>query len=202
MKKQMLTPVCGALLLLCGAMLMFTENRAFAQAPHSSDVTIHVRDYCDPTSFNVAIGDGTCVRDTSLGAITFPGFVAELTADQSVGAWRFAPAQISVSEGATLHVVNLGGETHTFTQVKDFGGGFIGFLNDISGNPVLAPECAQVVNGNLVPQPPGPDNIFLSPGGSVTVPLEHEVNAKYQCCVHPWMRLTITPRDLHHTQVR
>jgi hypothetical protein len=202
MKKQMLTPLCGALLLLCGAMLMFTENRAFAQASHSSDVTIHVRDYCDPTSFNAAIGDGTCIRDTSLGAITFPGFVAELTADQSAGAWRFAPNQISVSEGATLHVANLGGETHTFTQVKNFGGGFVGFLNDASGNPVLAPECAQVVNGNLVPQPPGPDNIFLSPGGSVTVPLEHEVNAKYQCCVHPWMRLTITPRDLHHTQVR
>jgi len=79
--------------------------------------------------------------------------------------------------------------------VKEFGGGFIAPLNALSGNPVPAPECAQVVNGQLVPQPPSEDNRFIPAGGSDTVPLMHEVNAKYQCCVHPWMRLTITPRQ-------
>jgi len=196
--------MCSALLVLCGVLLVFTVNRSFAQgsSTHSTDVTLHIRDYCDPASFDAVLGSGACVRNTATGAITFPGFQAELGADKSVGAWRFVPDQISVAERATIHLENVGGETHTFTQVKRFGGGFVAPLNAASGNPVPAPECAQVINGQLVPQPPGPDNIFLAPGGGATVPLDHEVNAKYQCCIHPWMRLTISPRDQHHTQVR
>jgi hypothetical protein len=195
--------ICGRLLVFWGALLVSGVVAASAQdaSKLSTDVKIDVRDYCDPTSFNAAIGDGTCDRSTADGFITFDGFVAELGADQSVGAWRYAPNQISVAENATLHVNNLGGETHTFTQVKDFGGGFVGFLNTASGNPVPAPECAQIVNGNLVPQPPSADNIFLGPGATATVSLDHELNAKYQCCIHPWMRLTITPHDTHHTEV-
>jgi len=199
MNKRVLI-LCGALFVFC-ALSLVTTPRAFAQSG-STDINLDVRDYCDPDSFNAAVGPGTCVRSTALGLITFDGFVAEITADQSAGAWRYAPSQISVAETATLHVHNLGGETHTFTQVKDFGGGFVDFLNGLSGNPVPAPECAQVVDGQLVPQNPGPDNIFLNPGDTVAVPLEHELNVKYQCCVHPWMRLTITPRDTHHLEVR
>ncbi len=194
-KKRILLFMCAALLVMCGALLAFNVAGVFAQNNLSSDVNLHLRDYCDPASFNAAVGPGTCARSTVPGAITFGGFIAELTADKSVGAWRFVPNQVSVAEGATLHLQNLGGETHTFTQVKEFGGGFIAPLNALSGNPVPAPECAQVVNGQLVPQPPSEDNRFIPAGGSDTVPLMHEVNAKYQCCVHPWMRLTITPRQ-------
>jgi hypothetical protein len=195
MKKPIMTLMCGVLLVMCGTLLAFNVTGVFAQDNHNSDVTLHQRDYCDPVTFNAAIGDPTtCVRSIVPGAITFDAFVAELTADKSVGAWRFVPNQVSVTERATLHLQNLGGETHTFTQVKDFGGGFVDFLNALSGNPVPAPECAQVVNGQLVPQPPGEDNIFVPAGGSATVTLNHELNVKYQCCIHPWMRLTITPR--------
>jgi plastocyanin len=183
------------------AWVVLLSVSTFAQHDKSTQLTIHIRDYCDPASFNAAIGPDTCVRDTSDGAITFSGFVAELGADQSAGAWRFAPGQIRVSQGTTLQLQNLGGETHTFTEVKRFGGGFLDFLNVASGNPVPAPECAQVVNGNLVPQPPSEENIFIPAGGSATLPLEHEVTAKYQCCIHPWMRTTITPKDQHHEQV-
>jgi len=202
MKKRILVLMCGALFVVCGALLAFSVAGAYAQDDHNADVNLNIRDYCDPTSFNAVIGPGTCVRSTVPGVITFAAFLAELGADKSVGAWRFVPNQVSVAEGATLHLQNLGGETHTFTQVKDFGGGFVALLNAPSGNPVPAPECAQVVNGQLVPQPPGPDNMFIPAGVSVTAPLEHEVNAKYQCCIHPWMRLTITPRDQHHEEVR
>ncbi len=204
MKKGILILLCGALLVLCGALLVSSAAGVFAQdgPAHSADVNLHIRDYCDPASFDAVLGRGACVRSTLPGAITIDGFEAEFAADKSVGAWRYVPGQVSIAEGATLHVENLGGETHTFTQVKDFGGGFVEFFNAGSGNPVPAPECAQVVNGQLVPQPPGPDNIFLPPTGSATVPLEHEVNAKYQCCIHPWMRLTITPRDQLHEEVR
>ena len=174
---------------------------AFAQHHKTSQATINIRDYCDPASFDAAVGPDTCVRDTSLGLITFTGFVTELNADKSVGAWRFAPGQLRVSEGATLELHNLGGETHTFTEVKRFGGGFVDFLNVASGNPVPAPECARMVDGSLVPQPPSDDNIFIPAGGSATLPLEHEVTARYQCCIHPWMRITITPKDQHHEEV-
>lgn len=173
----------------------------FAQHDKVSQATIDVRDYCDPDSFNAAIGPGTCERDTSTGAINFTGFVTELGTDKSVGAWRFAPQQIRVNEGATLELHNLGGETHTFTEVKRFGGGFVDFLNALSGNPVPAPECAQMVDGELVPQSPSDENIFIPGGGSATVPLDHEVVKRYQCCIHPWMRLTITPKDQHHTEI-
>ena len=102
---------------------------ALAQDHKSTQATINIRDYCDPESFNAVIGPDTCVRDTSDSLITFSGFVNELGTDKSVGAWRFAPAQLSVAEGAVLELHNLGGETHTFTQVKRFGGGFVDFLN-------------------------------------------------------------------------
>lgn len=205
MKKRFLLMSCSALLVFCGALFVSGVVAASAQnsaSKLSTDVNLDIRDYCDPTSFNAAVGDGTCDRSTVNGFITFAGFVGELGADQSVGAWRYAPSQVSVANQATLHLNNLGGETHTFTQVKDFGGGFVGFLNTASGNPVPAPECAKIVDGNLVPQPPSADNIFLPAGATATVSLNHELNAKYQCCIHPWMRLTITPRDTSHTQVR
>jgi plastocyanin len=174
---------------------------SFAQQDKASQATVDIRDYCDPDSFNAAVGPDTCVRDTSTGAINFGGFVAELGADKSVGAWRFAPEQIRVSEGATLELHNLGGETHTFTEVKRFGGGFVDFLNAPSGNPTPAPECAQMIDGALVPQPPSDDNIFLPAGASTTIQLDHEVVKRYQCCIHPWMRLTISPKDQHHSEV-
>jgi plastocyanin len=200
MNRPMLILTTSVLFLfsLCGAV---AQNNDAA----SSDVNIHIRDYCDPTSFNLAVAPGTCVRGAqnplSNGAITFPAFIAEATLDKSVGAWRFVPQQVKIAEGATLNLQNLGGETHTFTEVERFGGGFVAALNEASGNPVPAPECAQVVNGQLVPQPPGPDNLFIPAGGSATV-TEHQGVAKYQCCIHPWMRLTITPRDEQHNEIQ
>lgn len=205
MKKQSLFTLCGALLVFGSVLLVSGRTGASAQnaAGLSSDLVMHIRDYCDPASFDTALNDpNACNRDITPGAITFQGFQAELRAEKSVGAWRFSPAQIAAAEGATLHVTNLGGETHTFTQVKDFGGGFVAPLNAASGNPTPAPECAQIVDGQLVPQPPGPDNTFLPAGATTDVSLDQEVSVKYQCCIHPWMRLTISPRNLTHDLVR
>jgi hypothetical protein len=81
--------------------LLFAQNQV-------SSLNINVRDYCDPTTFNAAVGPGTCVRDTTSGLITFPGFLAELGADKSV----VAPDHAKVAEGATLNLQSLGGETH------------------------------------------------------------------------------------------
>jgi hypothetical protein len=197
MKRKFSVIGCCLLLLGVGVGLLQSAPQASAMSGGSStNVNVDIWDYCDPASFNLNIGDGACLRSTLNGAITFDGFVNEVFAEGSVGAWRFAPGQLSVKQGAVLQLRNMGGEVHTFTQVKRFGGGFIDFLNAASGNPTPAPECAQVVNGQLVPQPPSDDNQFVNPGTVVSHQLgKDDVVVNYQCCVHPWMRLTITPRN-------
>jgi hypothetical protein len=183
-------------LLLSG--LAFSANK---KQPASARLDIW--DYCDPDSFNV-LGPGTCVRDISTGAITFGGFGTELGLDKSVGAWRFAtPDNLNQHRSVNLTLVNRGGETHTFTEVEHFGGGFLAPLNAASGNPVPAPECARMVGGMLVPQPPSDENIVVPAGATVPGP-EVEKNRRelYQCCIHPWMRIVIDthehPEDHHH----
>ena len=98
----------------------------------------------------------------------------------------------------TLALQNTGGETHTFTRVRKFGGGFVDALNQASGNPVPAPECAQLVNGVLTPQAPSADNLFIPAGGtaSASVPGRDD-EIRYQCCIHPWMRLVVDHQDDH-----
>jgi hypothetical protein len=158
-------------------------------------LNVHIRDYCDPVTF-AAIGCVRTVTPVSDGVITFSGFQAELGTDRSVGAWRFVPDRARAEEGLSLTLQNLGGETHTFTRVREFGGGFVAPLNAASGNPVPAPECARMVNGQLAPQPPSPDNVFLPGNANATGPLVSEgETAKFQCCIHPWMRMTVNAKD-------
>jgi hypothetical protein len=189
-------------LALIGLASVFILSTVFAEDNHNRgkfQATVHLWDYCDPTSFNAALGDGTCNRDTSTGAITVNGFLGELASDQSVGAWRFSPAEIkSDHQPISLALQNVGGETHTFTRVKKFGGGFVDALNQASGNPVPAPECAQLVNGVLTPQAPGADNLFIPAGGTASASVSRrDDQIRYQCCIHPWMRLVVNHQDDH-----
>lgn len=175
-------------------MIVFASTAALPQDRDEkpTTLTVHIWDYCDPGTFP----DTLCTRaNTSSGVITFSGFNFELNLDKSVGAWRFAPEAVRLEEGSALTLKNLGGETHTFTRVRKFGGGFVAALNAASGNPVPAPECARVVNGNLVPQPPGPNNIFLAAGAMANGPhVQGDEPVNYECCIHPWMRMTINPK--------
>lgn len=101
-------------LILIAACVTLANLPAVAQDhEHPSQITIHVRDYCDPATFNAALGP-VCDRSTTNGAITITGFFTELSMDKSVGAWRFAPSQARAAEGAMINLQNLGGETHTF----------------------------------------------------------------------------------------
>ena len=138
---------------------------------------------------------GTCVGD---GTITFDHFIAEVTAAQKAGAWHYDPTEQTVEPGTALTLENRGGETHTFTKVAKYGGGFVAPLNALSGNPVPAPECAIVTMGGLIPKPPSDSNLFLEAGetedgpiaGSAVLP--SGTITKFQCCIHPWMRLEVT----------
>jgi hypothetical protein len=162
--------------------------------------TISIRDDCDQATFDAAVGEGTCVGD---GDTTFEEFLAAL-ADGGHPKWRF---NNSVTEAdVAANAKNEGGEGHTFTPVARFGGGFIRDLN-MGQDPV--PECVQLVNGQPIPATlPLPNggqlNIFVPsaavdattvPAGeqSADMPLKRGAN-RFQCCIHPWMRSTVTRR--------
>jgi len=156
---------------------------------------VKIRDECDPTTFNAVLGPGACVGD---GKTTFAEFIQELTADQSVEAWRFSPPNFDVVAGKMLLLESRGGETHTFTKVEQFGGGFVPGLNAPSGNPHPRPECAILLpDGRLRPQPVSESNIFVEAGeteagptaGGAILPAGEE--SRFQCCIHPWMRTII-----------
>jgi len=189
--------IFAAILIICVGITAQGQHKVNDNSK-PSQLTIHVRDYCDPASVNAGLGPGTCERDISTGAINLNGFLTEATLDKSVGAWRFVPDQPTAAEGATIDIQSLGGETHTFTRVKRFGGGFVAPLNAAAGTPEPAPECAKMVNGQLVPQAPGPDNIFIPAGGTASATLKSDGTVRYQCCIHPWMHVTITPKDEHY----
>ncbi len=178
---------------LCGkvAIAMIPIAAAVVLFATENPLAIRIQDQCDPTSFNAAVGPGTCVGD---GTITFSHFIAEVSAAHKVGAWHFDPAAGTLAPGTVLSLENRGGETHTFTKVKEFGGGFVAPLNALSGNPVPAPECATKTIGGLIPKPPSPSNIFVEAGETESGPtagssiMPSGTSTKFQCCIHPWMR--------------
>jgi len=155
------------------AMAALTPKSARGQAQR----TIDIFDACDPDSFNAALGAGTCVRN---GGLLFDSFIELLRRHQSAGAWHFTPPQAQLSVGDALVAVNRGGETHTFTEVEEFGGGIVPLLNDLTGLTTIAPECSQLTPANFIPA-----------GGSSSEVEDEEGVEKYQCCIHPWMRAEI-----------
>ena len=152
-----------------------------APAFSNSARSLVMLDECDGPSFNLAIGPGTCSRNAGL---KFDQFVTLLQTQGTATPWRFNPAKIHVPSTTTLDVVNNGGEAHTFTAVAQFGGGFIPFLNALTGNFVPAPEC---VNPNN-PAAPNPNLVFVPGGGHTQITVVAGAATKYMCCIHPWMR--------------
>src|SRR5258708_26244702 len=120
---------CGA-----GVVLLATSN----------PLVVRMQRPCDSATFNAAVQPGTCKSGENIlpGHVTFAHFIAELTAAQKVGAWHFDPTAGTLAQGTVVSLENRGGETHTFTKVKEFGGGFVSPLNPLSGKPVPAPPCA------------------------------------------------------------
>jgi plastocyanin len=141
---------------------------------------VNILDACDPTTFNAALGDGACTRS---GGVTFAQFIAQLTKQQSVEAWRFAPQNVQARVGDLLVAINKGGEEHTFTEVEDFGGGMVPELNALAGTPIPAPECLAVQESD-----------HLHPGQFFSEDVEEAGTEHYQCCIHPWMRATVVAR--------
>lgn len=86
-------------------------------------------DECDPATFNATLGADFC-KNIALGySTTLQNLLAEAAAGTPDPKWDFEPDTLTVKQGTTLSVVDQGGEPHTFTEVKQFGGGFIAPLN-------------------------------------------------------------------------
>ena len=156
--------------------------------------TVRLMDDCDPVTFNAAIGDGTCVRSDT--GTPFNDFIAEVAANGSAAKWAYSTDHVTVRPGDVINVSVRGGETHSFTRVSQFGGGIVGILNQLSGNPTPCPECAGPgpdANGDFAP-PAAPG--FVAPGQLMTVDansLPMGTN-RFQCIIHPWMRAVVTKR--------
>lgn len=144
------------------------------------EVLVSIRDACDPETFNAK--SISCVR---AGGVTFDNFIEQLTRFGFIGGWRFAPGTANVQVGQTFVARNIGGETHTFTQVAEFGGGIVPFLNDLLHLPTVAPECDPSVLDA---------DDFVAPGGTYRETIGRTGTLKFQCCIHPWMRLEASSR--------
>jgi len=143
--------------------------------------TIKAKDDCDPVSFNLAVPGNppTCVGN---GSTTFDDFVGQLAGHGFAGAWRFSPGHVTINAGSALRIVNQGGETHTFTQVTQFGGGGI------------VPPINLILFGTTTPPMFffGPFN-FVPAGGSTTIGPDILTPGTHQlfCAIHPWMEETV-----------
>jgi plastocyanin len=149
-----------------------------AVTEHGKSITLF--DACDPDTFNApppaGAGPGTCIRQ---GGVRFQNFLDQLSDHHSVGAWHMAPGQATIKLGDALEALNRGGEVHTFTEVEEFGGGFVQPLNDLGGFGARIPEC-------------DPTKVqLLHPGDSFHETTDEVGVEKYQCCIHPWMRAEI-----------
>jgi plastocyanin len=139
-------------------------------------------DECDPTTFNAAIGPDFC-KNIALGsATTLQSLFAEAAAGTPDAKWDFEPDALSVRQGTVLSVVDQGGEPHTFTEVKQFGGGFIPGLNN---GEAPVPECAAGFNDVAVAK-----TRILQGSTSLVTGLSKGTHY-FQCCIHPWMRFKV-----------
>jgi plastocyanin len=143
------------------------------------DAQVSAQDQCDPASFNAALGAGTCTKQ---GTVTLTAFNNELNSTHQVATWRFVPSNVSIRVGQAITVRNDGGEKHTFTEVAAFGGGIVPALNSASGNPQETPECAALSA-----------TAMIASGANFRTDAATDAGTEYyQCCIHPWMRATVT----------
>jgi plastocyanin len=177
------TSIATALMTLLAATWLVDRLPVEAQV-NGNDNNIAVMDTCDP-------GDeawdmtGGCSQKQQRGDVTNAEFGMLLRSPLTIPAngalighpaWRNEPSHVTANAGRTVRVVNRGGRGHTFTEVTDFGGGFIGQLN-VGLTP--APQCLDQAS-----------IVALAPGATQQLNLAPGLH-KFQCCIHPWMRATI-----------
>ncbi len=139
-------------------------------------------DECDPATFNAALGPDFC-KNVALGAATkLPDLFAKAAAGKPDPGWDFEPDIVHMKKGTILDVVDQGGEPHTFTEVAQFGGGFIG---DLNAGEAVVPECAGGFSNVAVAK----TRILQGSHSQITGLSKGE--HLFECCIHPWMRVKV-----------
>ena len=137
-------------------------------------------DSCSP-SFNVLFNDPTiCTRN---GGTPVGVFLQQLEQNKFAGAWHFSPPHVKLDAGDSLTVKSRAGETHTFTEVSQFGGGGI------------VPELNEILFGT--PNPPlffDPNNLTFIPAGAEETITPTPGTHLFICAIHPWMEDTVVVR--------
>jgi hypothetical protein len=147
---------------------------------------VRMQDDCDPTTFNQAVEPGTCVGD---GDTTFEEFIEELVEEGEAHKWRNKPVENHIELGERIHLVNQGGEFHTFTKVRSFRGGCVPELNQILGLKGRSPAfCIAAFSDRNTALPPDAESTIRT--GRLRTGHEY----KFQCMVHPWMQTTVEVR--------
>jgi plastocyanin len=173
----------GACLIFAGATLAFAQANPPGRSPILSQSQVVALDECDPKTFNDALGPDFC-KNIALGyTTTLSDLFSEAQSGHPDPKWDFEPDTVQIHQGTPLSVVDQGGEPHTFTEVKHFGGGFIPQLNAPGEHTV--PECKGGFGEVAVAR------TRLLQGSQLQVtglaPGEH----RFQCCIHPWMRVKV-----------
>jgi len=170
--------------LLAGG-LVFAGGLMFAGGTHEEDPPslVVALDECDPGTFNAALGADFC-KNVALGASTkLTDLFAKAKAGTPDPGWDFEPDTVNIKQGATLTVFDQGGEPHTFTEVAQFGGGFLPVLNAPGEDTV--PECAGGFSNVAVAK----TRILQGSQRQITGLSKGE--HFFECCIHPWMRVKV-----------
>jgi hypothetical protein len=89
---------------------------------------------------------------------------------------------LAIKQGTVVTVADEGGEPHTFTEVKKFGGGFIAGLND---GEATIPECAGGFKNIAVAR------TRILQGSHLDITGLSKGKHLFECCIHPWMRMEV-----------
>jgi plastocyanin len=194
---------------LCGTTLLAATAVPTALASDKKVEPIRIQDRCDPNTFN-PVGV-LCTRPAGGENRTFQemfvppaGFIfqrpAQILKERDARGWRFNPDDLDAKPGTTLHVVNEGGEVHSFTNVTNTGFtlGCVPPVNAAFAGLLPAAPAALCAG---FPDHPNPALQLLAPNGApppvsalpnwIDVPVTGSGTLKYQCMIHPWMRTTV-----------
>jgi plastocyanin len=176
-----ITVVAIGFVFLASAWMIGNQARANVE---SNDNNVAVMDDCLPSD-PAWEETGGCTLKPHQGDVSFAEFQALLLSPLSptvVGhpSWRNEPSYLAARVGKRVRVTNKGGRGHTFTEVLNFGGGFVPPLNGAPTPLAVAPEC----------NPVSPTLRALNPGTTVELDLTPGLH-RFQCCIHPWMRAAV-----------
>ena len=175
LRKEAFTSLLAALVVM-----MVTATAIAGQAK------VVILDECDPNTFNPVFGNPALGNIACLnvgGAETLTMFGAFLPTGDPL--WAFFPAQININEGDTIVVSSEGGENHTFTEVAQFGNGFIPILNNPTNSTNTIAECKGGFSNNNVAA-----TRIVARSSTVITGLKAGKHL-FECCIHPWMRMEV-----------